>query len=576
MYITAIPNRSSPPAILLRESYRESGKVKTRTLANLSDWAPERVEALKQVLRGGTPLAARLEDAFEIVRSRPHGHVAAVLGTMGRLGLDRALGPKRSRERALALAMIAARILRPDSKLATARALDAETVESTLAERLGLQEVDEDDLYVAMDWLFERQPAVEKALAKRHLAENGMVLYDLTSTYFEGRTCPLAKLGYSREGQRGKLQIEFGLLTNAEGCPVAVEVFEGNIGDPQTLAAQVRKLRERFGIQRIVLIGDRGMITDARIREDLATVEGLQWITALRTPAIRKLVDSGSLQLSLFDLKDLAEISDPAYPGERLVVCKNPLLAQERARKRGELLDATERELRKINQATQRNKNPLRGKAKIALRVGKVISRFKVGKHFTLSITDNRFDFARDQRAVDDEAALDGFYVIRTSVTEEQLDAVAVVRAYKRLSCVERAFRSLKTVDLHVRPIHHHKADRVRAHVWLCTLAYYVEWHMRRALAPMLFDDHDRPAGERRRRSIVAPAKRSPAAEAKAADKRTDDGQPVHSFQTLLRDLATVVKNTVQPKHGNPFDIVTRPSPLQAKAFELLGVHLRA
>ena len=482
MYITAIPNRSSPPAILLRESYRESGKVKTRTLANLSDWAPERVEALKQVLRGGTPLAARLEDAFEIVRSRPHGHVAAVLGTMGRLGLDRALWPKRSRERELALAMIAARILRPDSKLATARALDAETVESTLAERLGLQEVDEDDLYVAMDWLFERQPAVEKALAKRHLAENGMVLYDLTSTYFEGRTCPLAKLGYSREGQRGKLQIEFGLLTNAEGCPVAVEVFEGNIGDPQTLAAQVRKLRERFGIQRIVLIGDRGMITDARIREDLATVEGLQWITALRTPAIRKLVDSGSLQLSLFDLKDLAEISDPAYPGERLVVCKNPLLAQERARKRGELLDATERELRKINQATQRNKNPLRGKAKIALRVGKVISRFKVGKHFTLSITDHRFDFARDQRAVDDEAALDGFYVIRTSVTEEQLDAVAVVRAYKRLSCVERAFRSLKTVDLHVRPIHHHKADRVRAHVWLCTLAYYVEWHMRRAL----------------------------------------------------------------------------------------------
>ncbi len=576
MYIASVPNRSSPPAKLLRESYREKGKVKTRTLANLTSWAPERIEALRQLLQGGTVVGPRLEDAFEIVRSRPHGHVAAVLGILHRLKLDHLLCAKRSRERDLAVALIAARILRPDSKLATSRGLSAETMESTLGECLNIDTVDEDELYTAMDWLYERQPAIEKALAKRHLTEGGMVLYDLTSTYFEGHCCPLAKLGYARDGKRGKLQIEFGLLTNAEGCPVAVEVFEGNIGDPQTLASQVKKLRERFGIERIVLVGDRGMITHARIREDLATVDGLDWITALRMPAIRKLVESGSLQLSLFDKKDLAEIADPDYPGERLVVCKNPLLAEERARKRSELLAATEKDLRQIKIATERAKSPLRGRENIALRVGKVLGRFKVGKHFELTITDNSFDFKRAQRAIDEEASLDGFYIIRTSVGVDRLSAVQAVRAYKQLSSVERAFRSLKTVDLHVRPIHHHKADRVRAHVWLCTLAFHVEWHMRRALAPLLFDDHDKAEGEKRRASIVAKAQRSPAAHAKAETKRTGNGQPVHSFQSLLRDLATIVKNRVQPKAGDGFDVITRPTSLQSTAFKLMGVVLRA
>jgi transposase len=575
MYITAVPNRSSPPAILLRESYRDNGKVKTRTLANLTAWAPARVEALRQVLQGVVSVGAPLQEAFEIVRSRPHGHVAAALGTLERLKLDHLLSAKRCRERDLAVALITARILRADSKLATSRALSAETMESTLGECLDIDPVDEDDLYAAMDWLLERQPAVEKALAKRHLAEGGMVLYDLTSTYFEGHSCPLAKLGYARDGKRGKLQIEFGLLTNAEGCPVAVEVFEGNIGDPQTLASQVKKLRERFGIERLVLVGDRGMITDARIREDLVTVEGVDWITALRTPAIRKLVESRSLQLSLFDKKDLAEITDPAYPGERLIVCKNPLLAEERARKRSELLAATEKDLRQIKTATERGRHPLRGQKNIALRVGKALGRYKVGKHFVLTITDQKFDFKRDQRAIDEEASLDGFYVIRTSVGADRLDAVQTVRTYKQLSRVERAFRSLKTVDLHVRPIYHHSADRVRAHVWLCMLAFYVEWHMRRDLAPLLFDDHQKAEGEMRRASVVAPAQRSHAADAKAQTKRTEDGQPVHSFQSLLRDLATIVKNSVEPKAGDPFDVVTRPTALQSAALKLLRVSLR-
>jgi len=575
MYIATVPNRRSPPAILLRESYREGRKVKNRTLANLSQWPPAQVEMLRRVLRGETLVPA--EEAFEIVRSRPHGHVAAVLGALRVAGLEKLLGSKRSRERDLCEAMVVARVVEPGSKLATARGLDPATLSSTLGELLGIEAADEDELYAAMDWLWPQQGRIEQALAARHLAEGSLVLYDLTSTYFEGRCCPLAKLGYPRDGKKGKLQIGIGLLCDAEGCPVAVEVFEGNVGDPKTLGAQLDKLRERFGLRRLVIIGDRGMITEARIDEELRGVEGLDWITALRAPAIRALVQRGAFQLSLFDQLDLAEVTDPAYPNERLIVCKNPLLAEERARKRSELLKATEQKLAEIVAATVRSKNRLRGKDKIALRVGKVLGRFKVGKHFRLTITDETFRYERDAPSIAQEAALDGVYVLRTSVTADQLSAAQVVRSYKRLATIERAFRSLKTVDLKVRPIHHHKADRVRAHVFLCMLACYVEWHMRRALAPMLFDDDDKAAAEASRRSVVAPAQRSERALLKAATLQSEDGAPVHSFQSLLRDLATIAKNRIRPMAVGTatFDVVTTPTPLQRRAFDCLGVSYR-
>jgi transposase len=408
------------------------------------------------------------------------------------------------------------------------------------------------------------------------LADGALVLYDVTSTYFEGRHCPIAKLGHSRDGKRDKLQIVIGLLTNADGCPIAVEVFDGNTGDPTTVAPQVEKLQKRFDLKRIVLVGDRGMITDARIREDLSKVQGLDWITALRAPAIAALVEGGLLQLSFFDNKDLAEITAPEYPGERLVVCKNPLLAEERTRKRRELLEATERQLAIVAKAVARDKRPLRGAAKIGLRVGKVIGRFKMAKHFKFTITDGSFQYERDQQAIAAESALDGIYVVRTTVSVERLSTDEVVRSYKSLANVERAFRCIKTVDLNIRPIHHRKEERVRAHVLLCMLAYYVEWHMRRALAPILFDDDDRKGGEARRASVVAPARRSKQAEAKALTKRTDADEPVHSFKSLFRDLATIAKNRVQPKAtGAPlFEIITKPTPFQQRVLDLLGVHL--
>jgi len=575
MYIERVPNRSSPPAILLRESFREGGRVRKRTLANLSDWPAHRIEAMAAVLKGQS-VVGNIENAFEIIRSRPHGHVAAVLGTMSRLKIDQLLARSRCRERDLCVALIAARLISPSSKLATTRGLSAETVDSTLGELLGVEDADEDECYEAMDWLLERQISIEDALAKRHLADGALVLYDVTSTYFEGHSCPLAKLGHSRDGKKDKLQIVIGLLTNGEGCPVAIEVFEGNTGDPKTVASQVRKLRERFGLERVVLVGDRGMITDARIREDLSKVEGLDWITALRASAIAALVEARSLQLSLFDERDLAEISDPAYPGERLVVCKNPLLADERSRKRRELLAATERKLEPVAKAVARAKRPLRGKANIGLRVGKVLGRFKMAKHFKLTITDDDFRYERNEQAIAAETSLDGVYAVRTTVGAERMSPEEVVRSYKRLANVERAFRSLKTIDLRIRPIHHHKTERVRAHVLLCVLGYYVEWHMRRALAPILFDDDDKPAGEALRSSVVAPAQRSPRAEAKADTKRTSDDRPVHSFTTLLRDLATIVKNRVLPKAADatPFDMLTRPTPHQKRALDLLSIHL--
>ncbi|MGB8297342.1 MAG: IS1634 family transposase [Polyangia bacterium] len=575
MYIERVPNRSSPPAILLRESFREGGRVHKRTLANLSDWPQHRIDALAAGLKGHS-VVGNIENAFEIIRSRPHGHVAAVLGTLAHVKLDQLVSRMRCRERDLCVAMLASRLIAPASKLAFSRGLSSETTDSTLGEQLGVQDTDEDECYAAMDWLLERQAAVEDALAKRHLADGCLVLYDVTSTYFEGHSCPLAKYGRSRDGKKDKLQIVVGLLTNGEGCPVAVEVFEGNTGDPTTLASQVTKLKSRFDLKRIVLIGDRGMITEARIREDLAKVAGLDWITALRAPAIAALVEAGSLQLSLFDKKDLAEISDPAYPDERLVVCKNPLLAEERTRKRAELLEATERELESVAKAVVRAKRPLRGAAKIGLRVGKVMGRFKMAKHFKLTISDDNFRYERDEETLAAESSLDGIYVVRTTVSTERMAPAEVVRSYKSLANVERAFRCIKTVDLNLRPIHHHKADRVRAHVFICMLSYYVEWHMRRALAPILFEDDDKPGGEKLRSSVVAPAQRSPRAESKALSKKTSDGEPVHSFKTLLRDLSTVVKNRVQPKAEGtePFDITTTPTSHQKRAIDLLKIRL--
>ena len=574
MYIESVPNRNSPPAILLRESFREDGKVRKRTLANLSKWPATLVEGLKILLKGGRAVA-RLEDAFHIARSLPHGHVAAVLGTLKKLRLDRTIAGATSPERERVIALIVARILDPGSKLATARGLAQATARDSLAETLGIEDTDEDDLYAAMDWLLERQDAIERRLAKRHLADGALVLYDLTSSYLEGRRCPLAKRGHSRDGKRGKLQIEFGLLCDREGCPVAVEVFDGNTADPMTVGAQIDTLRRRFKLHRVVLVGDRGMLTEARIREEVKPA-GLDWISALRSSAIRELVASGAVQMSLFDETDLVEIRSKAYPGERLMVCRNPLLAAERARKREDLLQATEALLEPIAAATTREKRRLTGKDKIGLRVGKSIGKYKMAKHFELDIADHSFGYRRDASSIAREAALDGLYIVRTSLTAAELDAEGTVRAYKRLSAVERAFRSLKTVDLKVRPIFHHAANRVRAHVFLCMLAYYVEWHMRQRLKPLLFDDDDAAAAEAARSSVVAPAAVSESAREKARSKRTADGLPVHSFRTLLGDLATVAKNRVVPKlsGSEPFETITRPTKLQRQALALLGVRL--
>ena len=574
MYIESVPNRNSPPAILLRESFREDGKVRKRTLANLSKWPSTLVKGLKILLKGGRAVA-RLEDAFHIARSLPHGHVAAVLGTLKKLRLDRSIAGTASPERQRVIALIAARILDPGSKLATARGLAQATARDSLAETLGIGDTDENDLYAAMDWLLDRQDAIERRLAKRHLADGALVLYDLTSSYLEGRRCPLAKRGHSRDGKRGKLQIEFGLLCDREGCPVAVEVFDGNTADPMTVGTQIDKLRHHFGLHRVVLVGDRGMLTEARIREDVKPA-GLDWISALRSSAIRELVESGAVQMSLFDETDLIEIRSKAYPGERLMVCRNPLLATERARKREDLLQATEALLEPIAAATTREKRRLAGKDKIGLRVGKSIGKYKMAKHFELDIADHSFGYRRNPSSIAREAALDGLYIVRTSLTAAELDAEGTVRAYKRLSTVERAFRSLKTVDLKVRPIFHHAANRVRAHVFLCMLAYYVEWHMRQRLKPLLFDDDDAAAAEVARPSIVAPAEVSASAKDKARSKHTADGLPVHSFRTLLGDLATVAKNRVVPNipGSEPFETITRPTKLQRQALALLGVRL--
>jgi Transposase DDE domain len=570
MYVESVPNRNSPPAILLREASRVDGKVVKRTLANLSAWPPLQVDSLRRLLKGEAVVSPA--DAFQIQRSIPHGHVAAVLGTLRRLGLEPVLSRSPCSERNLVVAMIVARILEPSSKLATARGFRCETVTSSLAAVLGLDDaVDETQLYHALDWLLTRQHSIENALAKRHLPEGSLILYDLSSTYFEGRHCPLARFGHSRDERSGNPQIVFGLLTDSEGCPVAVEVFEGNTADPRTVAPQVDKLRQRFHLRNIVLVGDRGMLTSARIREDLQPREGLQWISALNSVQIQQLVHVGALQLSLFDQIDLAEIEHPSYKGERLIACRNPLLAEERSRKRKELLEATEKRLNKIAEATQRKKRRLRGRKEIGLAVGKVLGRYKMGKHFRLFIEEDGFRCERKQDNIGREAALDGIYVIRTSVPADKLSSDKVVESYKRLSSVERAFRSLKSVDLKIRPIYHRLADRVRSHVFLCMLAYYVEWHMRRALAPILFEDDDPQAAAAARNGIVSPAGRSPKAKSKDFLKRTEDGTPVHSFQTLLKDLATLTKNEVRVGQQTLHMLAT-PTAVQQRALELLKV----
>ncbi len=572
MYIEAVPNRGSPPAILLRESYRDGGKIRKRTLLNLSDWPQERIAGLKALLKGGT-VVPHGQEAIAIVRSLPHGHVAAALGMARKIGLDRLLGPDGNRCRDLVLALLVSRVLDPGSKLAAARALSPDTATSSLGEELGLGAVDEDEFYSALDWLAVRQPAIEAALAKRHLSGGTLVLYDVSSSWLEGRCCPLAQFGYSRDGKRGKRQIVYGLLCARDGCPVAIEVFAGSTADPTTLTSQVSKLKERFGLDHVVLVGDRGMITQARISADLKAA-GLDWITALRAPQIRALRAGGALQMSLFDERDMAAITAPEFPGERLIVCRNRALAEERIRKREDLLAATERDLARIAAAVARQRQPLRGKAEIGLQVGAVLDRHKMAKHFVLDIADASFSFARRSAQIAEEAALDGLYVVRTSLPAAALDDSATVKSYKSLSLVERAFRCLKTVDLQIRPVHHWLAERVRAHVFLCMLAYYLEWHMRQRLAPMLYDDTDKDAAEALRTSVVAKAERSPAAVAKQTTGRTEDGLPVHSFRTLLADLATLTRNTlvtaIAPEQ--PFTLTARPTPLQQKARDLLAL----
>jgi len=651
MYIASVPNRDSPPAILLREGYRENGKVKTRTLANLSKLPAEAIAVLRKVLKGQRMVST--DDAFEIVEngSRAHGHAEAVLTAMRRLGFSGLINSRPSRQRDLVLAMVAARVLKPQSKLATTRWWPS----TTLGELSGVGQTDEDELYEAMDWLLEHQAPIEKKLAGRHLADGGLALYDLTSSYFEGVTCPLAKLGYSRDGKKGKLQVNYGLLTNQRGIPVAVSVFKGNSGDPKTLLPQVDKMRDQFGIQQFVLVGDRGMITQKQV-DALRDIEGCGWISALRPGAINKLVAGGSIQMGLFDERNLFELTHPDFPGERLVACRNPELAQRRAAKRHALLEATRRELDQISRMVNRGrlhgketigaqvgrvlkqyrigkyytvdirddgfdyqvdrdalaaemavKSPeetkraeerlarferqlesiaskldkirqrsqqgqLHGQDAIGVRVGKVVNKYKVSKHFVLHITDDSFRFEIDQASVDAEAALDGIYVVRSSVSAETMDSDQMVRSYKLLSNVEQAFRCLKSVDLMVRPIRHRLEDRVRAHIFLCMLAYYVQWHMIEAWRPLLFADEDQD--KKASRDPVAPAERSDAALQKVHTKQLDDDSVVHSFRTLLDDLACIVSNICRCPGLGPeaptFTKTTTPNTQQQRALNLL------
>lgn len=593
MFITSIPNRNSPPAILLREGYREDGKVKTRTLANLSHLAPEKIEALKAVLKGAPVGAEPIPES-----SLPHGHVLAVIGMMRKLGLDTLLNGKRHPMRERALALIAGRILDPSSKLALAQSLAKGAEHNTLGEVLGLGELGKavaldprqrmrwrgdsenensshekcaaGELYAAMDWLLERQEKIENALARKHLENGSTVLYDLSSSYFEGRCCPLAKHGYSRDHRGDRPQINYGLLCNDEGIPIAIEVVEGNVGDPATIPAQVQKLKARFGLERVVVVGDRGMVTEARIREDISTV-GYDWISALRHGAIRPMVEAKIITPSLFDERGIAEIAHPNYPGERLIACFNPIMHEERRRKREALLQLTEAALKKVADACAREKQPLEGKGEIGLRAGAVLSKFKVGKYFRVHVGEHGLRFARNHDTLNRDAAMDGIYVIRTSLPKEVMAAEKAVLTYKQLSKVERAFRTLKSVDLQVRPIHHYVEPRVKAHMFLCMLAYYVEFHLRQAWAELLYTDEEGSV----RTAPVAPVQPSPSGREKKAKAHSQSGLPLQSFGGLMKSLATLALTRIRLGDKGPlYTRTTKPTPLQARAFELIGVEV--
>jgi len=584
MFVETVPNRKSPPTVLLRESWREGAKVRKRTLANLSKLPPDIVHGLRTLLKGGVAVADPVE-ALEIRRSLPHGHVSAVLGTLRDLGLDRLLAGGKldadeARLKGLAVAMIVARIIAPGSKLSTLRALSPGTANSSLGVVLGLSgdcvaPIETREIYGALDWLGARQDRIEKSLARKYLHDGTLVLYDVSSSYLEGRCCELARFGYSRDHRADRPQIVYGLLCDRHGCPLAIEAFPGETGDPSTLQVQIDKLKKRFGLSRVALVGDRGMITTARIRDDLKP-SGLDWITALRAPQIRGLIDAGPLQLDLFDDQtDMAEISAPDYPDERLVVCRNAALAEERARKRLELLEATERGLSRIAMASTRKRRPLRGKAEIGLEVGKVIDRHKMAKHFEITITDDSFTYRRREEVIQAETRLDGLYVIRSNLPREAMSAEQLVAGYKSLARVERAFRSLKAVDMQIRPVHHWREPRVRAHLFLCMLAYHVEWHMRQRLAPILYSDHDKPTAEIERPSIIKPLEPSPAAKRKRSRRKTDDGTPVSSLRDLMRHMASLTLNTVTTpiNRDYSFTVSATPTDLQRRAFELLGVN---
>jgi transposase len=564
MHIQIVPNRGSPPAVLLRESYREDGKVKKRTLANLSSLPPEQIEAIRAVLRGDK--LAPVAEAFTIVDAQPHGHVQAVMAAMKQLGMAELIASQPDDRRDRVLAMLAARILAPHTKLATIRWWQ----QSTLEEEFGVAGTDEDDLYEAMDWLLERQDRIQKKLAARHLQAGGLVLYDLSSSYVEGKHCPLAKRGYSRDRKAGTLQVNYGVLTDARGCPVAVSVHDGNTADPITLIPEIERVKTVFAIDQLVIVGDRGMISQKAI-EAITLMDGVDWITALKTGAIRGLAADGVLQPDLFDERNLFELAHRAYPGERLVACRNPQLARLRAHKREDMLRATEAALATISASVTAGR--LTGADRIGVAVGKVVNRYKMAKHIALDIADDAFTFARKHEQIEREAALDGIYVVRTSLGVERMDAAACVRSYKALTQVERMFKTMKSVDLKVRPIHHRLADRVRAHIFLCVLAYYVEWHMREAWREMMFADEDQAA--KADRDPVKPAKRSAGALAKITRRQLDDGSPVHSFATLLSELATLTRNRCLAQGTRsdtaPFTILATPNPIQARALNLIN-----
>ncbi|XUP02527.1 IS1634 family transposase [Microcystis aeruginosa FBCC-A68] len=574
MYIEKVPNRNSPPAVLLRESYREGDQVKKRTLANLSKLPDDIIDNLKLALKGATlSMNEGIPNHFEVIRSLPHGHVMAILETIKKLGLDKIISEKSSRIRNLVVAMIVARIINPKSKLATARGFNSETCSQSLGQLLDLEKADEDELYNALDWLLEKQDKIEKHLALKHLESGTLVLYDVTSTYLEGNGCELGKYGYNRDKKKGKTQIVFGLLCSAKGCPIAVEVFEGNTSDGATLSGQIEKVRKGWGIENVVWVSDRGILTNSKIKELVKPIEGLDYITGLTKPQIRKLAEVEVIQLGLFDQVNLVEFESEDYPDERLIACRNPLIAQKNQQQREALLEAVEKELDLIVQATQREKRALKGQDKIALRVGKVLNQFKVNKYYNLEITEEGFSYQRKLELIAQETALDGVYVLRTSLESTLMDAATTVKAYKSLSQVEEAFRCYKSIDLKVRPIYHYKGDRVKAHIFLCMLAYYVEWHLKQCLAPLLFEDEEIDDSS----VDVIKANRSESAQSKERKKRNQENFPVHSFRTLLEDLGTICLNTVECtiREGSyRFSKITRPTQLQQKALDLLGVSL--